>query len=228
MGGDLCRLFQGSGIEIVDCVASSESGYGLSAGIVTVRDSVFSNSFSGMELFGGVAERVRVHSNLIGVTTLADSILDGVTVSDNASGGVTSRSGPAQIRRALIVNNGSAGVSIQGDSGGSEYFYTLDAAIAESSIAYNGPSIAGGAAGVETRNSDAYGLVRLHLSHTLLAGNVGPGAGLLQLGNVNVLDANTVVHNGIAGFAGNGQTRGNNAMLQATPVSGVLTPIPAF
>jgi len=211
------------GVEIVDCTASSESGVAFgSGGPVTVRDSVFSNSDTGASLGGGIFERVRVHSNVNdGVRVLGSVTFDDVTISGNGRDGISAGAGQDkfyfEVRRSSIVNNARNGLFLEVNDGGGVFSPVIWAVIVDSTIASNG----GG--GVENDfHFSANGTIVATISNTLIAGNGGPGAAIAS----GMVNANTVAHNGTAGFVGYGQTRGNNAMLQATPLSGSFTPVP--
>lgn len=213
------------GVEIVDCTASSESGVAFGSGVaVTVRDSVFSNSDTGASLGGGTFERVRVHSNVNdGVRVQGSVTFDDVTISGNGRDGISASAGQDkfyfEVRRSSIVNNARNGLFLEVSDGGGEFSPVIWAVIVDSTIASNG----GG--GVENDfHFSANGTIGATISNTLIAGNGGPGAAIAS----GMVNANTVAHNGTAGFVGSGQTRGNNAMLQATPLSGPFTPKPGF
>ena len=213
------------GVEIVDCTASSEVGVAFASNWpVTVRDSVFSNSDTGASLSGGIFERVRVHSNVNdGVRVVGHVSFDDVTISGNGRDGISAGAGQAvfsfEVRRSSIVNNARNGLFLEVNDGGGEFGPVIWAVIVDSTIASNG------ARGVENDfHFGGNGTIRAAISNTLIAGNGGPGAAIAS----GMVNANTVAHNGTAGFVGCGQTRGNNAMLQATPLSGPFTPVPGF
>jgi len=207
---------------IVDCVASSQSGAALYGGAIAT-DSTFSDSAYGMKI-GGTLERVNVVSNANdGVIALGDLSLSGVTVAGNGGNGLSAAGfslTTVTVAHSTIANNGGDGVHLTADDGGGEVFAYVGFGITGSVVFGNGGY------GVKSMSHGGLAALGATLSGNLIADNGAPGVS--HATGAGILTANTLSHNGVAGFEGYMHTRGNNAILQTVPVSGTLDPVPGY